>query len=319
MSRKKSPLRRPQGFEDLANDWLLEIEISDVTRRAYRMELDRFNRWARMSGATPSTIDAEMVGKFGRCVSSSNPRELQALGISRPLLASSLGQARRIVGAWLRWAAAQGRVTSSLATPVAWPRVDRKPAPSASVTARQLNRVVRPLLENKRIGLLKARERFVAGLAFWLCLNPTEIAALCRQHIRVRNDELAIRVTDSESMGEWGLAPSAVLRAWLTYDAARGRSRYAVTGVRTGNPVSTVTVARIIRRIKLPRTAEKGPRQLSARALKRSFVRHAVQCGWSTDDLQRHLRRQTVRNAKIPRDGREQWQQKLAALDAGLS
>lgn len=281
------------------------------------MELDRFILWAEMSDVMPPNLDANTVRRFGRCVSSSSPRDLQALRISKPLLASSLGQTRRIIGAWLRWAAAQSKVAAGLAAPVEWPSVDRRSSPSRPIAAKQLGIVIRSPQKGERVGLRRARERFVAGLAFWLCLNPAEIAALRREDVRIRDNELAVRVANGESM-EWVAAPATVLRTWLAYDKARGTSTCAITHLRHPHPVSTVAIARIIRRIKLSRTSQKRAGSLSARRLKRSFIRHAIQCGWSSDDLRRHLRRQTIRGAAIPRDGRDHWQQKLALLDAGL-
>lgn len=319
MSRKNVSSKHSLSFDELAENWLREIGISDVTRRAYRMELDRFLLWASSEGATPGTLDPRMVEKFGHCVSSTNPRDLQPLGISKPLLASSLGQSRRIIGAWLRWAVAQGAVHASLAEPVEWPEIDRKSLPSKALSAKRLCKVISPIPKKEKASLAHVRERFVAGLAFWLCLSPAEIAALRRRDLKIRNNELVILVSDAVEGMEWMSAPMSVLQSWVAYDQVRGTSKHAVTDLRHSRPVSTLTVTRIIRQIKLPYGEDKKPRSLNARDLRRSFVQHAIQFGWSSDDLQRHLRRQTIRNAKIPREGREQWQKKIAALDAALS
>lgn len=308
----------PQDFDKLADLWLAEIDVSEVTRRAYRLELDRFIRWARFAGIALSEANSLSFAEFGRCISSDRPSVLQPLGVSKPLLASSLGQTRRIVRAWLRWAAAEGWVSASLAAPASWPTVDRKSILKKVVTAKQLDHVLSPIAKHRQVGLHRSREQFVAGLTFWLGLSSHEIATLRRGDIRVREGRLEVLVGESNGSTDWVPAPDPLFRAWKSYDRERGSSEFAVTDIRTGNKVSAVTVKRIVRGIRTPKTGQNFVGWINSRQLRRSFVRHAIDCGWSMDDLKRHLRRQTIAGAAMPRESKRKWIAKLQVLDFSL-
>lgn len=315
MSRGKAP----QSFDELVNLWLAEIVISEVTKRAYRLELRRFIRWARHAGKDIATVDSQSIADFGRCISSDRPKLLQPLGVSKPLLASSLGQTRRIVGAWLRWAAAEGLVSASLAAPVDWPIVDRKSNPKKLIAARLLDNVLSPNTKSRCIGLKKAREKFVVGLTFWLGLSSEEIAALRRDEIRVRAGRFEVLARISDGSTDWIPAPEQLLHAWKSYEKERGNSKLAVTDIRTGNKVSAGTVKRIVRGIKTPKISQSPPGLINSRQLRRSFIKHAIDCGWTPEDLKRHLRRQAIAAVPMPRESKRKWISKLEALDSSFS
>lgn len=319
MSTAITPGKAPKNFDELADLWLAEIEISGVTHRAYRLELGRFTRWARSAGVTLARADSQSFSAFGSCISSDRPRILHPLGVSKPLLASSLGQTRRIVGAWLRWAAAEGWVSPTLAAPAAWPHIDRKSPPRKGVAAKQLDHVLVPAPRRGRIGLRTSREQFVAGLTFWLGMSPHEVAALRRTDIRVRDRRLEVRVGGSDGSADWIPAAEPLLHAWEAYDKERGASEYAVTNTRAGLQVSIATVTRIVRGIKLKKTSAGAAGPINSRELRRSFVKHALGCGWSSDDLKRHLRRQTLSGSGTPRATKQKWMAKLEVLDSSLS
>lgn len=309
----------PRSFDELADFWLAEVDVSEVTRRAYKLELDRFIRWARSIGLALSAANSQSFADFGRCISSDRPRILQPLGVCKPLLASSLGQTRRIVGAWLRWAAAEGWVSASLAAPSDWPIIDRKSTPKKIVAARQLGHVLSPTTRRRRVGLRKSREHFVASLTFWLGLSPHEIAKLRRDDIRVREGRFEVLAGESDASIGWIPAPEPLLHTWKSYEKERGVSEFAVTDLRTDNKVSAATVTRIVRGIRTPKTGPHAPGSINSRELRRSFIKHAIDCGWSSDDLKRHLRRQTIAGAAIPCEPRRKWIAKLQALDSSLS
>lgn len=311
--------KAPKNFDELADLWLAEAEISEVTHRAYRLELGRFTRWARSADVNLARADSRSFAAFGSCISSDRPRILRLLGVSKPLLASSLGQTRRIVGAWLRWAAAEGWVSPTLAAPAAWPHIDRKSPSRMGVAAKQLDHVLVPAPRRGRIGLRTSREQFVAGLTFWLGMSPYEVAALRRTDIRIRDRRLEVRVGGSDGSADWIPAPEPLLHAWEAYDKERGASEYAVTSTRAGLQVSIATVTRIVRGIKLKKTSKGSVDPINSRELRRSFVKHALDCGWSSDDLKRHLRRQTLSGGATPRATKQKWIAKLEVLDSSLS
>lgn len=156
-----------------------------------------------------------------------------------------------------------------------------------------------------------ARSRFVLSLAFWIGMAPAEIAAIRKQDVRLRGNQLQIYAGLDERA--WVNAPSAVVTAWRTYDALRGDTEFAVTDLRHDAPISSVTVRRIIRQANTTRGKKATP--LNARQLKNAFVEHAITRGWSVSDLQRHLRRKSVPSAQIPPDAPVKWRAKIAMLD----
>ena len=305
----------PHNVRELADLWLVEIDVSGVTQRAYRLELERFIRWVRVAGVAFSELNSQSFADFGNCICSDRPAILQPLGVSKPLLASSLGQTRRIVGAWLRWAAAEGWASASLATPSEWPIVYRKSMPKKIIAARQLDHVLSPNIKRKRLGLRKSREQFVAGLTFWLGLSPHEIAKLRRDDIRIREGRFELLTKEDDRFIGWTLAPDPLLHAWKSYEKERGTSKFAVTDIRTRNEVSVATIKRIVRGIRTPKADENATESINCRELRRSFIKHAIDCGWSSDDLKRHLRRQTIAGAVVPRKPRRKWIEKLQTLD----
>ena len=316
MSSRTSSLP-PPSFDQIAELWLSDTKVSDLTRRSYQSELKRFAKWCTANDISPRRLTASSVGVFARQLSSNRASLLQPLGVSKPLQSSSLNQARRIVGAWLRWAAAHGYVAPELSIPVDWPSVNRSSPASQPVRKAALRRAVGQSQVRHATQVLQARNRVVAQLAFWLGLTPTQIAALKHKDFRIRAATLLVRVPDRGTgvSGSWRVTPPSLQLAWKAYEQARGPAQFAVTDSTGSRPVSAITIARIIGRVTKSTTAGGEATPLNARRLRQAFMEYARECGWSTEQLQEHLRRKKLKPVTQPSVSLSWWRDKLGELE----
>lgn len=317
MSTPSTTTELPPPLAEMAERWLDQLVIQDLTRRAYRAELDRFLKWACAENISESKLDAYQFEQFAACLSSDRARELAIVDLERPLLSSSLEQARRILSAWLRWAAAREWVSSDLAVPAPWPKPDRTSTRSPPVSATRLKGLL--VVSTPSTEHSACREKFVVGLSFWLGLSPTEIAALARDDVQVRGNHLEVGVASAAGDPEIRVGPMALRKLWLAYDRQRGASVSAVTSLQDSRHVTSHTVARIIRQAFDRPEYDADELVVNARGLRRSFVAHAAEHGWSSDDVKHHLRRRSLPGVKFPTPSRRDWNRKVDHLETKLN
>lgn len=282
------------SFDELSNRWLDELSVSESTQRSYRLELGRLRRWSALEGLTPAELGHAHVGRFAAMISSARKSELAMLGISKPLLSSSLDQARRIVCAWLRWAVAGGWVPADALLPTAWPEVTRIPTEPRPLSTPALRKATLGISPSESATADQARQAFVTGLAFWLGLGPAEISALQTVDVRSRSGAIRVRLSRGrKGPASWQYGPTSLLRAWKTYQAAKTPSSFAVSSA-GGSKVTAGTVARIIRSASPTRGRHAESDAMSATRLRQAFIDQALDHGWSSDELLQHLRRQRI-------------------------
>ncbi len=103
----------------LGDEWIESAAVSQSTRRAYRVEVNRFVNWAaiRIEGP-PDRLEAKFVERFLSEIETEDPIVAVSVGLARPLQTSSLLQSKRILALWFSWAAerdrAQWAVVSSI-------------------------------------------------------------------------------------------------------------------------------------------------------------------------------------------------------------
>lgn len=306
----------PLDLDELAEQWLSGRHLSGATQRAYRLELSRFIRWTSSVGLAMGELRLEHLGAFGRCLASERPSDLTRVGVSRPLLRSSIVQARRIVSAWMRWAAANSWLHPSVAGPLNWPGDARMGESQSNLRAGPLQAALKAERPTTADG---ARASFVSALAFWLGLGPAEIADLRRGDVRVGKCGVEVRVPTPDGK-RWIPAPSSLHKAWQSYDAVRPPGgTHAVGSQRvTDSPLSTATIARIIREGAGESARARSAAKLNARRLRAAFINLAISRGWSTDDLAAHLRRQSIRRARPVKRSESEWRRLVEAIDRSL-
>lgn len=306
----------PLDLEGLAELWLSGRPLSSATQRAYRLELSRFIRWASSMGLAMDELRLEHLDAFGRCLASARPADLSKAGVGRPLLSSSMAQARRIVSAWMRWAAANSLLHPSVAGLPSWPDDVR-------VGERQQNLRPGPLQAALKVEgsttARGARASLVTALAFWLGLGPAEIAAMQRRDVRAGKGGLEVRVPSPDGK-RWIPAPRSLQKAWQAYDAVRpSGSTHAVGSQRDNDaPLSTATIARIIREVGSGSARPGSAAVLNARRLRATFIDLAISRGWSTDDLATHLRRRSIRRGRPADLSKSEWRSLVETIDGSL-
>jgi len=268
--------------------WLNRSEISPHTTRAYRAETQRFAEFLKTRGRSVATLDAPTLRAFWR----DSERSLTG---DRQRAAGSVTQTRRIVGAFVRWcvdhryapvgALAAIREAAHRAT-----RSKREPqlreAPPAS---RQLKRLL------TRAPSTRGEAAVVMG--FWVGASPQEVARVRASDLNAASGMLTVRSRDS-SAHEVPL-PRPIARA--------------LHKLLRASPAGSASPAAVAQRVRRQLKAEPANAR-SARSLRHLFVALARRAGWTTEELQAHLRRPNLRLSSLATSDHRS----LAAIDALL-
>ncbi len=293
MDKRNSP-KKPLQWGALIESWLQARHLSKHAETSYRREVERFVAWwlaERDKRATPDRNDFMAFLEW---------LELQPRGRGRSeqrLKASSLAQARRIVGGFLRWLASEEQVDATLAVAVSGPTLisEARPIPDD-----QLRKVLQIVDAGPADDPAEQRAQLAAHLAFWAGASRSEMALLRFQDIR-RGDEVSVRLKDSMGEDRWIEVPQSVYELACTLAGKRKPSgrRHLFTTLDSDGELSAWSIAHGLNRLAGP---ELGA-TLTPRFLRDCFTQIALQAGWSEGAIALHLRRRRLRKVPVTAAG----------------
>lgn len=287
----------PIVLPDLARSWLASRVLSKSTVRAYSLELTRIDRWAK--GRNLQVTDwPRHFFEYLKDLGSSDPDVLSVLGVTRPLRASSLQQAKRILGLFLCWLSEQGHSTVSLGSSARnWrPPLEQDSAESKSLRSSSIDGTL--------IGLRKpaaspseARRQLVVGLAYWLGATPRELTALRRDDFVLSHDakRMYCRLPTSLNASERTdvQMPKQLVALWRNWLSQAPKSEFALSHLSTGRPLKPDTLWRLLSEPGSGNQKRKrsGRSPTGCRKLRQAAIVRLRSEGWSLEDVRAHFRR----------------------------
>ena len=267
-------------------EWLAEGTWASATVRAYRLELRRWLAYVNAEGA-PASLTEKGVLSFLDHLSSSDAQVLRVLGVGAPLKASSLTQARRILGGFLLWLARHERVPVSVALAIrSWRPSAHHDAQAAAVRPKSRTRKA-PRAAND------PRARLAQGLAGWLGVTPKELSLLRCGDIQLRRGMLEVWLPVGAGQG-WRVGPSYLASDWKKVRRETPKASHVFVNRESLSPLSVGHIGRLIAHAASPMTA--SPRG-GARAQKRAAAERLIMGGFTHSELLYHFRRTTLPRA----------------------
>lgn len=257
---------------DALADWLDACNLTEGSRRAYRAEVARLQRYLARRHLALDDVDSALLRRFWAGLQRGRWHETR-----QTPTAGSQQQSRRIIAAFLRWAVQHGRVAASCLSAVrAW-RVDGATTAAASP--------VRPLSAVQLRRLLDASDldAAAAALCFWTGATPRELSALRLVNIDLDAGHVTLA---RRHRGETVAIPRVLARALAKLLPAVGP--YVFGGTASASPAALSQ--RIRRWVRTLHVGQLG----SARALRAHFHAHAEAAGWSGDEIRAQLRRPSL-------------------------
>ena len=269
-----------------ADEWLADGTWAPATVRSYRLELRRWLAYVEAEDAIAALTEKGVASFLDRLSSSDEPA-LRALGVRAPLKASSIAQARRILGCFLLWLATKEHITVSVALSI------RRWRPSAPSLARSdVNALPKKRSPSFRRSVNNPKARLAQGLAGWLGATPTELSKLRSGDIRMRRGVLEVQLPVDAGEG-WRIAPSYLASDWKQVKKATPQAKHVFVDRHSLSPLSAGHIGRLITLARSPLPAcPKG----SARAQKRAARGLLTAGGITNAELLYHFRR-----TKLPR------------------
>lgn len=275
--------------------WCHSRELAEHTLRAYQREGGRLRRWWSAPG-TRRVFDEANAVALCDALSSDNEAVLASVGITRPLQTGSLLQAKRILGAFFLWLAQQNPAALAMAMHL------KQWRPSAPIEVATCASASVPVVDV--VALLahtpdtsdsprRLRDQWIRQLAFWSNASRGELAALCMNDIRVREDQLQVRLPDRNGSTTWTVLPHLCLDWWAAYrrslPVTQGGSSPALRSL--SRPTAGLTDSSISRIVAgtepTRRAAGAGP---TLRSLRHQFVALGYRGGLRESALARHMR-----------------------------
>jgi site-specific recombinase XerD len=278
----------PGPWDDAIALLLADLVLRDAaerTRRAYRVDLEQFARWAAERGRGPTEIDPKAVRRY---IAHLSQRGAAATTTARKLAAlRALFASQREHG---NIAQNPADLVSSPRRPVRLPRVL-----SAREAARLLDGI--PAVAG---GPLAIRDRALFELAYSCGLRAEELVSLRTGDIDHDAEQLRVegkgRKTRFLPVGEPALA---AVRLYLERArpalSAQGGSGQALFLSKTGRPLGTSDVRRRLRTW----TARVGVAGVSPHALRHSFATHLLDGGADLRSIQELLGHASVSSTQI--------------------
>lgn len=265
-------------------EWLADGAWAPATVRSYRLELRRWLAYVEAEDA-PATLTENSVVSFMDRLSSSDERMLRALGVRAPLKASSLAQARRILGCFLLWLAAHEHIAVSVALSIRRWRPSARPVTRGDLEARPKTRI-----HSAQRSVNNPKARLAQGLAGWLGATPKELSKLRCGDIRMRRGALEIQLPVDAGKG-WRVGPSYLASDWRQVKKATPKAVHVFVDRHSLTPLSAGHIGRLIAhtRARFP-AAPVG----SARAQKRAATELLTTGGITHAELLYHFRRTTL-------------------------
>lgn len=262
-------------------EWLAAGTWAPATVRSYRLELRRWLAYMEAKGA-PAALTENDVASFLDHLSSNDEKVLRALGVRAPLKASSLAQARRILGCFLLWLATQERITVSIVLAIRRWRPAAHPVAQGDAEVRSETRI-RPA----RRSVDNPRARLAQGLAGWFGATPKELSQLRCSDIRMRRGVLEVQLPVNAGK-VWRVGPSYLTSDWKQVKKATSKATHVFVDRYSLTPLSAGHIGRLIARACAPLIASPMG---SARAQKRGVMELLTTGGITHAELLYHFRR----------------------------
>lgn len=253
-------------------DWLAERELTASSRRAYGAEVARLQRHLALRCCELRDVDSEVLGRFWTSLQRGRWHETR-----QPPAVGSLMQSRRIVAAFLRWAAQHGYVEASCLLALREWRVGVTPA-APTPTTRPLPPAGLRLLLNV-IDL----DGVAAALCFWAGATPRELSELRLVDIDV--SACTVRLSGRSRPATVAI-PKTLARS-LT-------KRLPATGPFVFGGPDMATAAALSQRVRRWARAHGFGPAGSARDLRARFQTLAHAAGWSGEEIRAQLRRSSL-------------------------